>query len=340
MRTEARGRTFARAGRRTNVALFWLVVGAFVTGWVGFAVARPVPSWLVAALHALLGLAVVALAPWKSMIIRRSRLRVASVLLLVAVVLGLAAGFVQLFAGWSAALGISPLQVHVGASLIALPLLGWHVLRRGGRAMLAPRRSDLSRRVLLRGLGGLGAVSAGYLVLTALSRSIGGPPRTPAATGSRAVDPDAIPATIWLLDRVPELAPTHRVEVAGRSYGAAELAEDAEQVNARLDCTSGWFADATWSGRRVADLIPVADLAAARSVLVTSATGYRRRFPAAEAGSLWLAVACQGRPLTAASGAPVRLVVPGRRGFWWVKWVARVELSDQPSWAQPPFPAQ
>ena len=59
-------------------------------------------------------------------------------------------------------------------------------------------------------------------------------------------------------------------------------------------------------------------------------TGYRRRFPADEAGSLWLATAYQGVPLLPAYGAPVRLVAPQRRGFWWVKWVASVELSDLP----------
>ncbi len=63
--------------------------------------------------------------------------------------------------------------------------------------------------------------------------------------------------------------------------------------------------------------------------MVTSVTGYRRTFPIADAGSLWLATRCQGRLLDAGHGAPVRLVAPGRRGFWWVKWVASVELSER-----------
>jgi DMSO/TMAO reductase YedYZ molybdopterin-dependent catalytic subunit len=45
-----------------------------------------------------------------------------------------------------------------------------------------------------------------------------------------------------------------------------------------------------------------------------------------------------GVPLTPAHGYPVRLVAPGRRGYWWVKWVDRVELSADPAWWQPPFP--
>jgi DMSO/TMAO reductase YedYZ molybdopterin-dependent catalytic subunit len=71
-----------------------------------------------------------------------------------------------------------------------------------------------------------------------------------------------------------------------------------------------------------------------------SMTGYRRRFPAEEAGSLWLATGYQGEPLQPAHGAPVRLVAPHRRGFWWVKWVASVRLSDIPALAQSPFPLQ
>ncbi|NUR17262.1 MAG: molybdopterin-dependent oxidoreductase, partial [Dermatophilaceae bacterium] len=44
--------------------------------------------------------------------------------------------------------------------------------------------------------------------------------------------------------------------------------------------------------------------------------------------------------LSAGHGGPVRLVAPGRRGFWWVKWVDRVGVDDRPSWSQPPFPLQ
>jgi hypothetical protein len=37
-------------------------------------------------------------------------------------------------------------------------------------------------------------------------------------------------------------------------------------------------------------------------------------------------------------GAPVRLLAPGRRGPWWVKWVRSVDLVDRPWWLQLPFP--
>jgi len=75
-----------------------------------------------------------------------------------------------------------------------------------------------------------------------------------------------------------------------------------------------------------------------RSIDVVSATGYRRRFPASEAAVLLLATHAAGDPLSAGHGGPARLVAPGRRGFWWVKWVTGIDVVDAPAWRQPPFP--
>jgi DMSO/TMAO reductase YedYZ molybdopterin-dependent catalytic subunit len=73
---------------------------------------------------------------------------------------------------------------------------------------------------------------------------------------------------------------------------------------------------------------------------VVSATGYRRRLPASDVATVLLATHAGGQPLADGHGGPVRLVVPGRRGFWWVKWVVAVEGIDEPWWLQPPLPLQ
>jgi DMSO/TMAO reductase YedYZ molybdopterin-dependent catalytic subunit len=76
----------------------------------------------------------------------------------------------------------------------------------------------------------------------------------------------------------------------------------------------------------------------ARSIVVRSATGYARRYPIGDASRLLLATGVGGRPLSPGHGYPARIVAPGRRGFWWVKWVVSIEVSDRPWWLQPPFP--
>ena len=333
------GATFRRAGRRTNVALLVVLVGAFLSGWAAFAAGTELTSRLTTIGHGLLGLGVVVLTPWKTVVARRAPgLRLASLALAALVIVCLVAGFVEVFAGYGLVAGISPIQVHVGAALIAVPLLVWHLMRhRRGQVL---RRTDLGRRQLLRTAGFAVGIGAAYAALEGVGRLAGLPSARRIASGLHRIAPTAIPATIWLFDRVPSLPADHRVSMDGREVPVAELADRAVHVSARLDCTSGWFADAEWVGVPLSSLIPGARRAEVSSIVVTSVTGYRRRFPVADAGALWLATGFEGGPLTPGTGAPLRLVAPGRRGFWWVKWVASVELSDTPAYAQSPFPLQ
>jgi hypothetical protein len=271
-----------RGARRTNLGLLVGLVTALVTGGLAFAAGTGWGRPVVVA-HGLAGLAVLVLAPWKSVIVRRGLARrsgagrwtsVAFGLLVLAAV---AAGLGHA-TGALAHLGpVSAMQVHVGAALAALPLLAWHAAARGGAR---PRRTDLSRRALLRA----GVVAGGDTT---------------------------------------------------RDWTYAELEGFGDQVEAVLDCTGGWFAPAAWEGVRLDRLLPPG---AAGSVVVASATGYRRRLPLDDAGTLLLATRLAGRPLSAGHGFPARLVAPGRRGFWWVKWVASVEVDPAPWWRQPPFP--
>jgi DMSO/TMAO reductase YedYZ molybdopterin-dependent catalytic subunit len=76
------------------------------------------------------------------------------------------------------------------------------------------------------------------------------------------------------------------------------------------------------------------------SLNVRSITGYSRRFDITAASRMLVATRMAGSPLDAGHGYPVRLVVPGQRGFAWVKWVVAIEVDDQPWWWQPPFPLQ
>ncbi|HEX7148125.1 MAG TPA: molybdopterin-dependent oxidoreductase [Actinomycetota bacterium] len=329
--------------RRTNLALLIVLVGALVTGGLAFAAGTGWGRPVVVA-HGLAGLAVLVLAPWKSVVVRRGLARrsgagrLASVAFGVLVLVAVAAGLAHA-TGALAGLGpVSAMQVHVGAALVALPLLAWHAAARGGARA---RRTDLSRRALLR--AGVVAGGAGLLLLAVegATRLTGLPGGRRRFTGSLTLtDPARIPVTQWLDDRVQVIDPSAwrlRVTAAAatREWSYAELERFGDRVEAVLDCTGGWFARAAWEGVRLDRLLPPD---AGGSMMVTSATGYRRRLPVGDAGSLLLATRLAGRPLSAGHGFPARLVAPGRRGFWWVKWVTSIDLDPAPWWRQPPFP--
>jgi DMSO/TMAO reductase YedYZ molybdopterin-dependent catalytic subunit len=150
-----------------------------------------------------------------------------------------------------------------------------------------------------------------------------------------------MPVTQWLNDGVPTVDEDHWVlriaDADGdREVRYGELFAHRDSIRAVLDCTGGWYAEQDWEGIVLADLLAGHERAA--SIEVSSSTGYRRRFPAGDAGRLLFATRIGGRTLSAGHGFPLRLVAPGRRGFWWVKWVDRVSLSSTPWWWQPPFP--
>ena len=65
----------------------------------------------------------------------------------------------------------------------------------------------------------------------------------------------------------------------------------------------------------------------ASTVTVRSATGWSTVLPADEARRCLLATGVAGQPLPLGNGAPLRLVVPDRRGLDWVKWVTSVEVA-------------
>ena len=198
-----------RAGRGTNLVLLVLLIGALVTGGLAFAIGGGWAFWALAA-HGAVGLALLLLAPWKSVIsargLRRARPGMAaSVLLAVLIVLAVASGLAHAVGVWTGGLAM---QVHVGAALLSIPLAIWHVAARPVR----PRPSDLSRRSLLRA----GAVAGGGIVafgaIEGLVRATGLPGSQRRATGSYergSFDPAAMPVTQWLDDEPPQIDPAN-----------------------------------------------------------------------------------------------------------------------------------
>jgi DMSO/TMAO reductase YedYZ molybdopterin-dependent catalytic subunit len=317
---------------------------AFGTGVATVAIGSPDGTW-VAIGHGICGMAVVLLIPWKSRVVRgglrRARLSRWLSLLLAALTLvtliaglGYATGLVRSIAGRPG------LWVHIAVAVTLVPLVVWHVRAR----RIRPRRTDLSRRALLRA-GVLAAAGVGlYATDGAVVSLLGLPGARRRFSGSyetASFRPEAMPSTSWLLDAVPSVdADRWRLTIEDgqrrRELTLAQLTKFDTRMRATLDCTSGWYSQQDWTGVPLGRLLHHGP--GAQSVYVHSVTGYWVRFPIHDLDRLLLATRVGGAPLSADHGFPARLVAPGRRGYWWVKWVDRIELQTTPSWWQPPFP--
>lgn len=307
------------------------------TGWGGPA----------AIAHGAAGLGVLALTPWKSAVVERGLRRnrtgqTASVLLGVLVIVAIATGVLHAV-GVRHAVGVLVMQIHVGSALLAFPLGVWHVVARPTR----PRRADLSRRNLLRSSALAAGATAAYVGLEGVYAVSGVRGADRRFTGSHEVgtdEPGEMPVVEWLFDERLSIDPGEwrlTVETPERTrrwaYGDL-LAEPREDVRAVLDCTGGWWAAQDWGGVPLRRLL--GEAGDVRSVVVESVTGYSRRFPAGDLEVLFVATHVGGQRLSRGHGFPARLVAPGRRGFWWVKWVESIRLERTPWWWQPPFPLQ
>jgi DMSO/TMAO reductase YedYZ molybdopterin-dependent catalytic subunit len=324
--------------RLTNDLLLALLLAQVVGGLLGWAL--PVASVApVYGLHRALGVAVIVLLVWKQAIAlsslrRRLKRRrwdrsivwgsVAGIALLGALGIGLAwtLNLIWFDLLW----GYSPLNVHVALGILLLPFVGWHMLlRRRQNAASAPLRS---RRSLIR-VAGLGAATlVGWQALERFA------PAVRLVTGSKpttSLSGNAFPAEIWLLDEVPSIDGSRwRLELSGSLNATLSLADltslhPRREVQTVLDCTSGWWSEQVWSGVGVLDVLQTAGLDGnATQVAVESVTGHRIVLPLIDLESAIFATHVGGEELSAGHGYPVRLVVPGRRGYQWVKWVKSV----------------
>jgi hypothetical protein len=317
------------ASRRiTNLALLFLLAVAFASGWVAFEVSGQ-PARAVLFLHAAAGVAIVLLVPWKSLVAKRGfqrprALKWASIVLGIGV--GISIVFGLLHASGHPNVGyLTAMDFHVGAAVCVIPFVLWHVVARPLRL----RATDFGRRSFIK--GGLLAGSAG-LVVAALPSALRAP------TGSfQSAQPLA---TTWMFDAVPTVnVASWTLVVGNRTLSYGELAGYTDRIWSVIDCTGGWYSEQVWEGALLERLLPGAT-GTASSLNVRSITGYSRRFPLEDAGRMLLATRMAGTDLDPGHGYPARLVVPGQRGFAWVKWVVAIDVDDQPWWWQPPFPLQ
>ncbi|WP_435065189.1 molybdopterin-dependent oxidoreductase [Halobaculum sp. EA56] len=346
----AAGRALRRVEPPARVVDWAIAVAVAVevaSGLYSFTRGTPSGAW-VFWLHSTVGLTLVALVGFKLYRVRRrvastatwDRFTPLSVLQAAVTLAALGTGLFWVLGGNVPVLAWTTLNLHVGLGLLLVPLVLWHLRGR----YHSPRDVDLDRRAALRTGALLVAGTVAWRATEAADRALGGASRR--FTGSKPTgdlydtetEGGGFPVTSWVAD---DPDPVDRGEWTLSVHGLVEaeldlpyddLAGDGpeRQVEATLDCTSGWYTVQEWGGVRVGDLLDSAGASDdARYVRFTSVTGYRWSLPVAEARDALLATHVRGDPLSHGHGAPARLVAPGRRGFQWVKWVESVEVRER-----------
>jgi DMSO/TMAO reductase YedYZ molybdopterin-dependent catalytic subunit len=308
-------------------------------------------TWLpwVCDLHRIAGFAVIAILPWKAVIIYRSVWRRVkgyhswlstlpslpmAVLLLLVVALGLM--WMWRLGPYQTLLAQTVIAWHWILGLAMIPLFIAHVMLRWPN----PRLTDFTSRrgaLKLLGLGAAGVV--GWLLGAAVARAreIEERPRR-AITGSggfgRFTGND-FPVTG---EHPLELdAGQWRLSVEGAVEQPLILTYDdllstpPQSMDHAIDCTSGWYSVQEWQGVPLARLLEAAGGLEAAGVRLVSETEYNHTYPMAEARTILLATRVSGEVLNSWHGYPVRAVVPDRRGWFWVKWLKRIEVLDDPA---------
>jgi DMSO/TMAO reductase YedYZ molybdopterin-dependent catalytic subunit len=256
----------------------------------------------------------------------------AAVLTLIVLALGLSWGFrlvpEQLWLRQTA------LSWHWMLALALVLPFALHAWRRWPR----PRRADfLSRRAALH-LFGLGAVAGLAWWISAIFAEKRAPPDSPDRfTGSRLAASDSgnrFPVTHSVAATASQVDPKQwRLTLEGAVYNRRILTFQQLQtfptgtIRAALDCTLGWYSVQEWSGIPLSALFEDSGLPAqAFAVRFESVTGYANILPLDEATKVLLATHVGDESLDHLHGFPLRAVVPTRRGWFWVKWLTRIEV--------------
>ncbi|HEY7124088.1 MAG TPA: molybdopterin-dependent oxidoreductase [Ktedonobacterales bacterium] len=230
-------------------------------------------------------------------------------------------------------------------------LLGWHIalgftlagvvlFHLLARAKWLRKRDVVGRRRVLHFgallLGGAALWPAQQLVEHVLHLP-GAERRFTGSHESQSFAGNAFPTTSWVADQ-PRLidAQTWRLTLTGAvkkpmSFTYDDLASAGDELEATLDCTSGFYSTQRWQGIRIGRLLDQAGLTPdARYVRFLSVTSYRWSLPVAEARLALLATQVGDETISHDHGFPARLVAPGRRGMEWVKWVVGIEVLTGP----------
>jgi DMSO/TMAO reductase YedYZ molybdopterin-dependent catalytic subunit len=102
-----------------------------------------------------------------------------------------------------------------------------------------------------------------------------------------------------------------------------------------LHCVEGWDVTILWEGVLVKDLLADAGInPGASTIVLTAHDGYTTSFPLAYVLDRDIIMAYRMNNVTLPSerGYPFQLVAEDKWGYKWIKWIEKIELSDNPAY--------
>jgi len=118
-----------------------------------------------------------------------------------------------------------------------------------------------------------------------------------------------------------------------KSYDYEQIVDDYQSYNkvVTLDCVEGWSATILWEGMLVRELIADSGiLPEAKVVIFHAYDGYTTSFPIEYImdNDIIMAYKMNEIALPAERGYPFQLVAESKWGYKWIKWITKIELSD------------
>ena len=135
---------------------------------------------------------------------------------------------------------------------------------------------------------------------------------------------------------------TYRLEITGLANKTVEYTYD-QVINSfqkyqkvvTLYCVEGWSAKILWEGFLVVDLLKEAGVnSSAVGAIFYASDGYSTELPLDYIAnhSIIVAYKMNGLVIPPERGFPFELVAESQYGYKWIKWVTKIELTDNPNY--------
>jgi DMSO/TMAO reductase YedYZ molybdopterin-dependent catalytic subunit len=103
----------------------------------------------------------------------------------------------------------------------------------------------------------------------------------------------------------------------------------------RLNCVEGWAVNILWEGVLVRDVLDEAGpLPEANTIIFHAYDGYTTSFPLGyvNINDILMAYKMNEVTIPPERGYPFQLVAESKWGYKWIKWITKIELSDDPTY--------